>query len=172
MRWMTAKRTTFLALCVLVALGGACEKKKKVGAGGEDGDLRGEGGLPGSSLDAGREGRNLPEDGLLKDIHFGYDSAEIESTERDRLAMNVDWLKSNPRAKVELEGHCDSRGTIEYNLGLGAKRAKSVKDYLVSQGISADRLSTISYGKELPLCQDESEACWARNRRVHGVVLQ
>lgn len=172
MRRMTTKRTAFLALCVLVALGGACDKKRKVGAGGEDGGgALGEEGL-GSSLGAEKAGRNLPEDGLLKDIHFGYDSAEIEASERDRLAQNVDWLRSNPRAKVELEGHCDSRGTIEYNLGLGAKRAKSVKDYLVSQGVAADRLSTISYGKELPLCQDESEACWARNRRVHGVVLQ
>ncbi len=84
---------------------------------------------------------------------------------------NVEWLRSNPRAKVELEGHTDSRGTIEYNLALGAKRAKAVKDYLGSQGIASDRLSTISYGKELPLCREETEACWARNRRVHSVIL-
>ena len=171
MRWMTAKRTIFLALCVLVVFGGACEKKKKVGAGGEDGaGALGEEGL-GSSLGAEKAGRNLPEDGLLKDIHFGYDSADIDAGERDRLAQNVEWLRQNPRAKIELEGHCDSRGTIEYNLGLGAKRAKAVKDALVGAGIAADRLSTISYGKELPLCPEESESCWARNRRVHGVLL-
>src|SRR5580765_3846247 len=86
MRWMTTKRATFLALCVLVALGGACEKKKKAGGPGDGSGAYGEEGLPGSSLTAGQQGKNLPEDGLLKDIHFGYDSAEIESTERDRLA--------------------------------------------------------------------------------------
>ena len=75
-------------------------------------------------------------------------------------------------AKVEIEGHCDNRGTVEYNLALGAKRAKSVKDYLVSLGIPADRLSTISYGEELPLCREDTEECWARNRRAHSVVLQ
>jgi hypothetical protein len=74
-------------------------------------------------------------------------------------------------AKIELEGHCDSRGTIEYNLALGAKRAKAVKDHLVGQGIAAERISSISYGKELPLCHEENDACWARNRRVHSVIL-
>src|SRR5207249_9847311 len=90
---------------------------------------------------------------------------------RDGLGRNLEWLRQNPRAKVELEGHCDSRGTIEYNLALGAKRARTVKDYLVTQGIAADRISTISYGKELPLCHEENETCWTRNRRVHAVVL-
>ena len=73
---------------------------------------------------------------------------------------------------MEVEGHCDSRGTVEYNLALGAKRAKAVKDYLVSLGIAGDRMSTISYGEELPLCREENEACWSRNRRAHSVVLQ
>ena len=104
-------------------------------------------------------------------MHFAYDSYELDGSARDVLTRNVDWLRQNSRAKVELEGHCDSRGTIEYNLALGAKRAKSVKDYLSAQGVGADRVSTISYGKELPLCQEESEPCWARNRRVHSVIL-
>ena len=79
-------------------------------------------------------------------------------------------LKHTPVSKTELEGHCDTRGTIEYNLALGARRAKAVKDYLTGQGLAGERLSTISYGKELPLCQEETEECWARNRRVHSVV--
>jgi peptidoglycan-associated lipoprotein len=95
----------------------------------------------------------------------------VEDDALDVLSRNVDWLRENRNAKVELEGHADSRGTIEYNLALGAKRAKSVKDHLVSNGIAADRISTISYGEELPLCQEEIDACWARNRRVHFVVL-
>jgi peptidoglycan-associated lipoprotein len=171
MRWTVAKRTSVIALCVLaVALSGCPGKKKGPGEDGAGG--LGDESLAGSSLSRAQRGLGPEEDGILKDIHFGYDSAEIDSSELDRLARNVEWLRENPRAKVELEGHCDSRGTIEYNLGLGAKRAKAVKDHLVGQGVAADRLSTISYGKELPLCQDESEECWARNRRVHGVVLK
>jgi len=169
-----AKRTTLMiGLCALAVALSACPSKHKKGGAGEDGaGGLGEESLTGSSLSRAQKGLGPEEDGILKDIHFGYDSAEIESGERDRLAQNVEWLRSNTRAKIELEGHCDSRGTIEYNLGLGSKRAKSVKDYYVGQGIAADRLSTISYGKELPLCQDESEACWARNRRVHAVLLK
>jgi peptidoglycan-associated lipoprotein len=173
MRWM-AKRTTVIALCALVvALSGCPSKTKKGGPGGEDGaGGLGEQGLAGSSLSRAQRGLGPEEDGVLKDVHFGYDSADVDPGERDRLAQNIEWLRDNARAKIELEGHCDSRGTIEYNLGLGAKRAKAVKDYLAGQGVGADRLSTISYGKELPLCQDESDACWARNRRVHFVILK
>ena len=98
-------------------------------------------------------------------------SERLRDWYRELVSRNADWLRQNSRSKVELEGHCDSRGTIEYNLGLGAKRAKAVKDALVGQGIGADRISTISYGKELPLCQEESESCWTRNRRVHSVIL-
>jgi peptidoglycan-associated lipoprotein len=125
----------------------------------------------GSSLERAKRGQAPEEDGILGDVHFAYDSYEVDSAARDVLARNLEWLRQNGRAKVELEGHADSRGTIEYNLALGAKRAKAVKDYLVTQGIAADRLSTISYGKELPLCHDENETCWARNRRVHAVIL-
>jgi len=72
---------------------------------------------------------------------------------------------------VEIEGHCDERGTVEYNLALGAKRAGAAKEYLVALGVAADRLSTISYGEELPLCTDHGEDCWQRNRRAHLVVV-
>jgi peptidoglycan-associated lipoprotein len=164
------RRQWVLALCVLVALGAACHKK---GAGelGEGGAGTGEEGLGGGSLDRARRGLGPEENGILKDVHFGFDSAEIDAGERAVLSQNADWLRSNGRAKIEVEGHCDSRGTIEYNLSLGAKRAKSVKDALVGLGVSADRVSTISYGKELPLCQEESDSCWARNRRAHSVIL-
>ena len=162
-----------LALVLVVPLVGAC--KKKGPRPGEDGTGTagfGEEGVgTGSSLERTKRGLSPEEDGILADVHFGYDSAEIDGEARDVLARNLGWLRENPRAKIELEGHADSRGTIEYNLALGAKRAKAVKDYLVSQGIAADRISTISYGKELPLCREESEACWARNRRVHAVIL-
>lgn len=161
-----------LALLLVVPLGGACKKKGAYpGDGGAGAGGLGEEGLGGSSLERAKRGLGPEEGGVLGDVRFSYDSAELDSASRDALTRNVAWLRENSRAKVELEGHCDNRGTIEYNLGLGAKRAKAVKDHLISQGISGDRISTISYGKELPLCHEENDACWARNRRVHSVVL-
>jgi peptidoglycan-associated lipoprotein len=164
-----------LALLLVLPLAGACKKKGprpgEQGAGGAGAGLGEEGIGGGSSLERTKRGLGPEEDGILGDVHFGFDSYEVDSSARDVIARNVDWLRRNPRAKVELEGHTDSRGTIEYNLALGAKRAKAVKDQLVGQGIAAERISTISYGKELPLCHEEDEACWARNRRVHSVIV-
>jgi len=163
-----------VALLLLVPLAGACKKKgPRPGEGGTGAAGLGEEGLggTGSSLERAKRGLGPEEGGVLGDVRFSYDSADLDGSGRDVLARNVTWLRTNSRAKVELEGHCDTRGTIEYNLGLGAKRAKAVKDYLVSQGIGGERISTISYGKELPLCHEEDEACWARDRRVHSVVL-
>ena len=172
MQWRTWR--VLLAIVLLLPLAGACKKKGALGDGsGGAGAGLGEDGLggSGSSLDRARRGQGPQEDGILKDVHFGFDKSDLDGGATDVLARNVDWLKQNGRAKVELEGHTDSRGTIEYNLALGARRAKAVKDYLVGQGIAAERISTISYGKELPLCQEENDACWTRNRRVHSVIL-
>jgi peptidoglycan-associated lipoprotein len=125
----------------------------------------------GSSLERAKRGLPPEEDGVLRDVHFGYDEFEVDAAAQDTLATNAAWLRDNGGAKVELEGHCDDRGTLEYNLALGARRAKAVKDYLLTNGISPDRIATISYGEELPLCHDATDACWARNRRVHFVIL-
>lgn len=159
-----------LMMVAAVALPG-CAKKKRItdesstvsGAGGEE-SLN-----EGGSLGRYKRGLGPEEDGVLKDVHFAYDSYELDGSARDVLAANAEWLKENKRARTEIEGHCDERGTVEYNLALGAKRAKAVKDYLVSLGVSSDRLSTISYGEELPLCREATEQCYARNRRVHFV---
>ncbi len=83
------------------------------------------------------------------------------------LRANADWLKANPSVRVEIEGHADERGTNEYNLALGAKRADSVRRYLIDFGIEPGRFSTVSYGEDLPLCREHNESCWARNRRAH-----
>src|SRR5262245_13987292 len=163
-----------LGLLIVLPLAGACSKKGakpgEEGGGLTNGGV-GEQGLAGSSLDRAKRGLGPEEDGILKDVHFGYDRYELDSESHTVVNTNLSWLQQNPRAKVELEGHTDARGTIEYNLALGAKRAKAVKDYLVTQGIASDRISTISYGKELPLCHEENETCWARTRRVHAVIL-
>ena len=91
------------------------------------------------SLGRYKRGLGPEEDGVLKDVHFAYDSYELDGNARDVLAANAEWLKENKRARTEIEGHCDERGTVEYNLALGAKRAKAVKDYLVSLGVASDR---------------------------------
>jgi peptidoglycan-associated lipoprotein len=108
---------------------------------------------------------------LLKDIYFEFDKYDIRPKDEGVLKENAAWLKKNPNTKVQIEGHCDERGTVEYNLALGERRANYTKKYLVSLGIAPDRISTISYGKERPLDPGHNEEAWAKNRRAHIVVL-
>lgn len=143
------------------------------GGGGKTG--RGDhGGLSEAELNAQREGRfgsgSIPTaegEGMFRDVQFDYDSAAISDLARQNVEYNVQVLQQNPGLKVQLEGHCDERGTAEYNLALGSKRARSVYDVLVSYGVSPQLLDTISYGEEVPLDPGHDEAAWARNRRVH-----
>lgn len=106
----------------------------------------------------------------LRDVFFGYDSWTISDEGRQALVRDAEWIKTNPSAVLKVEGHCDERGTGAYNLVLGEKRAKSVRNYLVELGISASRLSVVSYGKERPFCQEHAESCYQQNRRGHLVV--
>jgi len=108
--------------------------------------------------------------GPLRDVNFDFDRYDIPPDMRELLKSHATWLKANAQVRVEVEGHCDERGTNEYNLALGARRAESVKRYLIDLGISPDRLSTISYGEELPICKEQNESCWAKNRRAHFVA--
>ena len=105
----------------------------------------------------------------VRDAYFDYDKADIRPDARVALSTTADFLKKYPSIKVIIEGHCDERGSTEYNLGLGDRRASAVKQYLVSLGVSADRLSTVSFGKEKPFCTEHNEACWQQNRRGHFV---
>ncbi len=106
----------------------------------------------------------------LKDVFFDFDRSNIKDDQKAALSDDIAWLKSNPSAKVTLEGHCDERGTVEYNLALGERRAKATKDYLIAAGIAADRVSTISYGKERPFVLGHDESAWKWNRRSHFVL--
>ncbi len=108
---------------------------------------------------------------LLKDIHFDFDKYDIRRADEAILKENAVFLKNNPKMKVQIEGHCDERGTVEYNLALGERRANNTKKFLVTLGIPSDRISAISYGKEKPLEKGHDEEAWARNRRAHIVVL-
>ncbi|HEX9822252.1 MAG TPA: peptidoglycan-associated lipoprotein Pal [Methylomirabilota bacterium] len=106
----------------------------------------------------------------LRDIHFDFDKYDVRPTDAKILDGNANWLKSNPNHLILIEGHCDERGTNEYNLALGERRAKSTMNYLVSQGVQASRITIISYGEERPACAQKNEECWAKNRRAHFLV--
>jgi peptidoglycan-associated lipoprotein len=108
---------------------------------------------------------------LLKDIHFDFDKYDVRPVDEAVLKENAVFLKNNPKMKIQIEGHCDERGTVEYNLALGERRANNTKKYLVFLGIPSDRISAISFGKERPLDKGHHEEAWARNRRAHIVVL-
>lgn len=103
----------------------------------------------------------------LRDVLFGYDSWTISEDGRQALSRDAEWMKSNPNAQVKVEGHCDERGTAAYNLVLGEKRARAVRNYLVELGVGANRLSVVSYGKERPFCNEHAESCYQQNRRGH-----
>ena len=107
---------------------------------------------------------------VMEDIFFDFDSFAILPEAQDILSSKAEWLQSNPDISVTIEGHCDERGTIEYNLALGDRRAQSAKDFLINLGIAESRLNTISYGEERPLVPDSNEDAWAKNRRAHFVI--
>lgn len=118
-----------------------------------------------------REGTMSAEE-ALKTIYFDFDKSDIREDQRETLKQNAEWLKSNQSVVIQIEGHCDERGTNEYNLALGQRRADSTKNYLVSLGISADRILTITYGEEKPVDPGHDEAAWAKNRRAQFVTVK
>lgn len=108
----------------------------------------------------------------LKDVFFAFDSWQINEMGRQALASDAEWIRGNPGVQVKVEGHCDERGTGAYNLVLGEKRAKAVRNYLVELGVPANQLVVVSYGKERPFCMEHAESCYQQNRRGHLVVRQ
>ena len=108
--------------------------------------------------------------GVLKTIYFAFDKADLSDEARRTLRANADWLKTHASHGVVVQGHCDERGTIEYNLSLGQRRAQTVKDYLGSLGVDGSRVRTVSYGEERPLASGHDESSWAQNRRAEFVV--
>jgi peptidoglycan-associated lipoprotein len=104
-------------------------------------------------------------------VFFDFDRYDVKDEGRATLQRQAEWLKKYAKVSVTLEGHCDERGTREYNLALGSRRATAAKDYLVSLGVDASRIKTISYGKEKPVCVESTESCWAQNRRAVTVIM-
>jgi peptidoglycan-associated lipoprotein len=107
----------------------------------------------------------------VKDAFFDFNKSDIRADARQALSKTAEFLRSYPQLRVSIEGHCDERGSTEYNLGLGQRRAQAAKDYLVSLGLPADRMETVSWGKERPFCSEHNEECWQSNRRAHFVMI-
>jgi len=126
------------------------------------------------SVDVTDKGSQYTEskENLFADILFDYDQYEVKDTYKQLAQSVAAWMAKNSTARLSIEGHCDERGTNEYNLALGDRRAKAVKDYLVSLGLASGRIDVISYGEEKPLCREQTEDCWAKNRRAHFTVLK
>ncbi len=110
-------------------------------------------------------------EGMFEDVLFDFDKYDVKESYKAEMQSVAAWMTKNSSATLSIEGHCDDRGTNEYNLALGDRRAKSVKDFLISLGVPSSRIETISYGEEKPLCTEQTEECWAKNRRAHFVIL-
>jgi len=169
---MLAKAIAIVSVVAMITIAGCSKKPKPVGAENPTGSPLGENGTGGTGGQTEQDWINgtIGKGGPLNDIHFGYNDYTVQDQDGPVLKSNASWLQAHPDAKVQVQGFCDERGSEEYNIALGAKRAEAGKDYLQTLGIDASRMSTISYGKELPLCTDHDEGCWSQNRRDHFSV--
>ncbi len=165
-------RATLFVLAATLMLSVSCASKKKA--------VEPVGGAEGGNMDANISSQGIGDDSPgsdsgkivgLSSINFDYDSSTLSSESRRQLADNAQWIKSNANTTVQIEGHCDNRGSVEYNLALGERRAKSVKTYLMGLGIESKRLTIISYGEEKPLVAGDSEDAYSKNRRANFVPL-
>jgi peptidoglycan-associated lipoprotein len=160
---------TVFALCLVVALSACSKKDVTEGEPGftteGGGAALGEGGETGTAADSGTTNASM------QTALFPYDSYKLTNAARTAIQANADWMKANPSASVQIEGHCDDRGTTEYNLALGERRANAALEYMVKLGVEKSRLSTISYGEERPVAQGADESAWSQNRRAEFVVL-
>ncbi|PIT99952.1 MAG: peptidoglycan-associated lipoprotein [Bdellovibrionales bacterium CG10_big_fil_rev_8_21_14_0_10_45_34] len=154
---------TLVTLVLAASFIVSCSKKKKDE--GEDGDVASQAmNFEAAGSDSGKI------DGLHT-VNFDYDTADLSSDAKSKLSQNADWIKARAAVTVQIEGHCDERGSIEYNLALGERRAKAAKAYLVSLGVPAKQMTIISYGEEKPLVMGDSDSDFAKNRRANFVPL-
>ncbi len=162
-------RGAAVSLCLVFAgalMLSACASTGKTGSGGAAGQGTGAAGgpVPGSQEDLVVN--------VGDRVFFDYDQYSLKDEGRATLQRQAAWLKQHPQVTIQIEGHCDERGTREYNLALGSRRANSARDYLVSLGVAEARISTISYGKERPVCVESAESCYSINRRAVTVVTK
>lgn len=163
------------AVSTLVFALGACTSKKKVEDTAADASATSATDQPPqietSPMNFDASGSDSGKIDGLRSINFDYDKASLSGDAKKKTQSNAEWMKSHKGSKLQIEGHCDARGSIEYNLSLGERRAQAVKSYMTSLGIESNRLSIISYGKEKPLVNGDSEADMAKNRRANFVPL-
>jgi peptidoglycan-associated lipoprotein len=173
--WVGIALVACVAMVAVTTTSG-CSSKKKPGFAGEE-----LGGQPSTgfndaalagapSIEQFEETGAVAAGGSFHDVHFAFDSDQLDQQAQAAVQYNASVLQQDPTLRVEIEGHCDERGSAEYNLALGARRARAVRDALVGLGIGSERMSTVSFGEELPLCKESTEACWATNRRAHFVT--
>ena len=154
---------------VAVAMVAGCKSKTTQSDSNVDAAAAGNNAIDSTPMNFDPAGSDSGKINGLVTVHFGYDKSSLDAEAKKEIAQNADWMKKNTGVKVQIEGHCDARGTIEYNVALGERRANAVKAYMVSLGVAADRLSTISYGKEKPIATGDSEDAWSKNRRANFV---
>lgn len=147
----------------------SCSTTKKSSSSGSSEEVMADGSDSGLSVNADSDSGKA---GDLRTVYFAFDSSALSTSTRSTLASNADYLKSNSSAKIQIEGHCDERGGVQYNLALGERRANSVKNYLTALGIASSRISTISYGKERPIAFGHEEDSWSKNRRANFVIVE
>lgn len=156
---------------VMAALTISCSSKKKSAGDAGSGDGSGAPDVSSVNMNFDPVGSDSGTISGLHTINFPYDQAILDETNKQKLNSNAEWIKGKGNIVVQIEGHCDSRGSVEYNLALGERRAKAVRSYLVSLGVSGDRLRVVSYGEEKPVAQGESEEAYGQNRRANFVPL-
>ena len=173
---MLKRYSSVAALVAAIFLVISCASKKPApdatnaaGTGAEGGKM--DSGIASQDLSFDSTGSDSGKINGLHTIHFDYDSATLSADTRKQLSENADWIKGNSKVTVQIEGHCDSRGSVEYNLALGERRAKAVKNYMVSLGLDSKRMTIISYGEEKPVATGDNEEAYAKNRRANFVPL-
>ena len=171
-RGLLGKRSVavFAVLIAATFVTTGCSSKRKSGV--YEGEIMGDVSPADPSLDQFEGSGEVAAGGVFQDVSFAFDSEALDSMAMDAVRNNAGILESNRGMRVEIEGHCDERGSSEYNLALGARRARSIRDALIGLGVSAERMSTVSYGEELPLCKEPTESCYSQNRRGHLVELR
>jgi len=169
---MVLAKKWILPLSILISLSlvggcGSMKKKDKPAAAGNEVSLEGQN--EGMNLEVNADS-DSGKAGALKTVYFDFNSASLRSDTKSTLEANAAFLKANATAEVQVEGHCDERGSVQYNLALGERRAKAVRDYLVAKGVEGRRISIISFGKERPISFGHDETSWGQNRRGNFVV--
>jgi len=170
---VTFTKTSLFSIGFALSLGllaGACAKKETAVAPETGGSMASTAPSTAETQGVTTEGGVTAVSEPSHQVYFAFDSSALDAAARAILDANAEWLSANPGTSITIEGNCDERGTREYNLALGQKRADAVRDYLISAGVDASRIETVSFGEERPVCQESGEACWAQNRRADIVL--